>query len=136
MSLRIASLASGSKGNATLVLSDSTAILVDAGVCFTRIRKELSRFGLTPSSLDGVVVTHEHSDHIAALPILGRYAPVYAHPLTARAIAERQGEVRGYREQDYETSMSSRSGSRTTRRILSATPSASLRGSRSASRRT
>lgn len=101
MSLRIASLASGSKGNATLVLSDSTAILVDAGVCFTRIRKELSRFGLTPSSLDGVVVTHEHSDHIAALPILGRYAPVYAHPLTARAIAERQGEVRGYREHDY-----------------------------------
>lgn len=101
MSLRIASLASGSKGNATLVLSDTTALLVDAGVSFTRIKTELSRFGLTPSSLDGVVITHEHTDHIAALPRLGKYAPVYAHPRTAREIAIRQGGIAGYREQEF-----------------------------------
>lgn len=101
MSLRIASLASGSKGNATLVLSDTTALLVDAGVSFTRIKTELSRFGLTPSSLDGVVITHEHTDHIAALPLLGKYVPVYAHPATAREIALRQGAIAGYREQEF-----------------------------------
>ena len=72
MSISIVSLASGSKGNCTLVFSDSTAILVDAGIAYSRINSELRRFGLTTAKLDGVVVTHEHADHIAALPKLGR----------------------------------------------------------------
>ena len=55
MSLKLVSLASGSKGNATLILSNSTAILVDAGVSYSRISSELSDFGLKPSDLDGVV---------------------------------------------------------------------------------
>ena len=65
MSLKLVSLASGSKGNATLILSNSTAILVDAGISFTRISSALSEFGLKPNDVDGVVITHEHSDHIA-----------------------------------------------------------------------
>ena len=89
MSLKLVSLASGSKGNATLILSNSTAILVDAGVSYSRISSELSDFGLKPSDLDGVVITHEHSDHIAGLCKLSPYTKVYAHPLTQRAVCQK-----------------------------------------------
>lgn len=89
MSLRLVSLASGSKGNATLIMSNTTAILVDAGISFTRISKELSDFGLTPSMLDAVVITHEHSDHTCGLPRLCTYTRVYAHPLTMQAMSAR-----------------------------------------------
>ncbi len=93
MSLKLVSLSSGSKGNATLIQSENTAILLDAGITFSRIRSNLKEFGLTPSMLAGVVITHEHDDHIRALPTLERYAPVYAHPLTLEAIEARQGCV-------------------------------------------
>ncbi len=89
MSLKLISLASGSKGNSTLILSNTTAILVDAGISYTRITKELRDFGLTPAMLDGVVITHEHSDHIHALPKLCAVTRIYAHPLTMRAICDR-----------------------------------------------
>ncbi len=93
MSLKLVSLSSGSKGNATLIQSENTAILLDAGITFARIRDCLKEFSLTPSMLAGVVVTHEHDDHIRALPALETYAPVYAHPLTLEAIRVRQGCV-------------------------------------------
>lgn len=101
MALRIVSLASGSKGNCTLIFSDNTALLCDAGISVSKISEELKCFGLTPSMLDGVVITHEHSDHICALPRLTKYTGVYAHPLTAKAIFDRQGELRNYREEEY-----------------------------------
>lgn len=86
MSLKLVSLASGSKGNATLILSDTTAILVDAGISYTRIVAELRDFGLTTDMIDGVVVTHEHSDHVQGLVKLCAHTKIYAHPLTARAM--------------------------------------------------
>lgn len=101
MSLSIVSLASGSKGNSTLVFSDNTAILVDAGISFSALNAALRKFGLSVAKLDGVVITHEHTDHIAALPKVGTETSVYAHPLTAAAICRRQGEIRGYREVDF-----------------------------------
>ena len=94
MSLKLVSLASGSKGNATLVYSDSTALLVDAGISYPKLCEELDAFGLTPSMLDGVVVTHEHTDHIRALPRLCGQCRLYAHPLTAREIYNRQGAIK------------------------------------------
>lgn len=102
MSLKIASLSSGSKGNSALVLSDSTAVLVDAGITYARLTEQLRVFGLTPAKLDGIVITHEHADHIAGLArICDKGVPVYAHELTARAIAERQGMLKNYKEQEY-----------------------------------
>lgn len=103
MSLKLVSLASGSKGNATLVLSDSVAILVDAGISYTRVEQELKIFGLTPSMLDGVVLTHEHDDHIRAIPKLAEVTKIYAHPLTARAVAAKQGYIKNVADVvDYE----------------------------------
>ena len=101
MSVSIVSLASGSKGNCTLVFSDTTAVLVDAGVSYSRINAELRAFGLSVSRLDAVVITHEHADHIAALPRVGKETKVYAHPKTAAEILRRQGELNGYTEVDF-----------------------------------
>lgn len=103
MSLKLVSLASGSKGNATLILSDRTALLVDAGISCSRISEELRDFGLSPSSLDGVIITHEHSDHIKGLLKLSEYCRVYAHPLTAREIYYRSGDIKNVVDvDDYE----------------------------------
>lgn len=93
MSLKFVSLSSGSKGNASLIMSGSTAVLLDAGVAFSKLQAALGEFGLSASDLDGVVVTHEHDDHIRALPKLSSYAKLYVHPQTARAIELRQGYV-------------------------------------------
>lgn len=100
MSLKLVSLASGSKGNATLVFSDSTAVLVDAGISYTRLAAMLRDFGLTPDMLDGVVITHEHIDHIKGLPKLCEVCKVYAHPQTAREIYFRQGALKNVADVD------------------------------------
>lgn len=102
MSLKLVSLASGSKGNSTLILSNSTAILVDAGVSYTRIASELVSFGLKPCDIDGIVITHEHSDHIAGLCRLSPYTKVYAHPLTAQAMCQKYDIKNVVSNDDYE----------------------------------
>lgn len=107
MSLKLVSLASGSKGNATLIFSNQTAILVDAGLRITRLTQELRDFGLTPAMIDGVVITHEHSDHIMALPQLSKYTDIYAHPKTKSAIFQRLGALDRFVDaDDYENGFS------------------------------
>ena len=95
MSLTFVSLASGSKGNSSLIFSENTAILVDAGITYSAIATALREFGLTPSRIDGVVITHEHSDHIRAVQKLCKETKIYVHPLTARAMRERYGDFFG-----------------------------------------
>jgi len=103
MSLTFVSLASGSKGNSTLIVSEKTAILIDAGISYTTIEKELRCFGLTPSRLDGVVITHEHSDHIRAVQKLCENTKIYVHPLTAQAMSVKYGDVKNVAHvDDYE----------------------------------
>lgn len=101
MSLRIVSLASGSKGNCALIYSDNTAILCDAGIPITRIKERLQSVGFCLDAISGVVVTHEHSDHICALPRVSRAVPLYAHPLTAKAIYDRQKGLLNYKRVDF-----------------------------------
>ncbi len=91
MSLSLVSLSSGSKGNATLIFSDNSALLVDAGLPVSKLEAELKEFGLSAADLDGVVVSHEHDDHIRGLKGLAKQVRVYAHPLTRLAIERRQG---------------------------------------------
>ena len=55
---------SGSKGNATLVFSNGTTLLIDAGVTIERIETELDRFNKTIKDVDAVLITHNHTDHI------------------------------------------------------------------------
>ncbi len=62
-------LASGSSGNAAVVRSGETAVLVDAGISALAIRRRLAIFGLRPEDLSGIVLTHEHSDHVKGLEV-------------------------------------------------------------------
>lgn len=68
--MRLVSIASGSSGNCIYVGSDQSHILVDAGISNKRIEQGLNDIGLKGAELDGVVITHEHSDHIKALAFL------------------------------------------------------------------
>ena len=83
--LRVAMLASGSKGNAAYIELDGTRLLIDAGISARRITRSLADL-----SLDGVFITHEHSDHIKGLPTLLKqyHLPLFAPPATLRAIRE------------------------------------------------
>lgn len=78
--MQICTIASGSTGNCTLVLDGDTAVLIDAGISAKRICTALSGFGLAPEDLSGVLITHEHSDHISGLATLIRHheIPIFA----------------------------------------------------------
>lgn len=73
-------LASGSSGNCAILDTGRTRLLLDAGLSGRRIVAGLASMGLGPDQLDGVVITHEHGDHVVGLKgVLGRWAvPVYA----------------------------------------------------------
>jgi len=74
--VEIAVLASGSSGNSLLVSSRGTSILVDAGISRLAIRRRLAVFGFAPGQLGGVLLTHEHSDHVRGLEVLLRRHPL------------------------------------------------------------
>ena len=79
--------ASGSSGNCLLVSDEDTHILIDAGISMRRIQSYLSRCRLTWQDVTGVLITHEHSDHIMGLPMLVKHhpLPIYApHTVAAR----------------------------------------------------
>ncbi|HEX3445443.1 MAG TPA: MBL fold metallo-hydrolase [Chthoniobacterales bacterium] len=82
---RLTVLGSGSGGNCALVTSDGCRILIDAGFSARRISQALQSLGIEPESLDGILVTHEHSDHVAGLKVFcGKFdVPVYCNSLTA-----------------------------------------------------
>lgn len=65
-------LASGSSGNAALLATDKTRILIDAGLSFKELARRLALADEQPERIDAVLVTHEHSDHIAGLARLAR----------------------------------------------------------------
>lgn len=81
MSFYIAPLASGSKGNTTLVSHGDTKILVDAGLSAREISARLLSCGVFPSELSGIAITHEHSDHIkGAVSFVKKFGtPIYVH---------------------------------------------------------
>jgi len=73
--LEVLVLASGSSGNAALVSFDETAILVDAGVSATQIRRRLAHFGRSIDKVDAILVSHEHGDHVRGLEVLVKRNP-------------------------------------------------------------
>lgn len=74
------SLYSGSSGNSLLVETENTKILVDAGVSSKKIETALENLNINPSSINGILITHEHSDHIQGL---GTFAKKYNLPIFA-----------------------------------------------------
>lgn len=89
--LRIATLASGSSGNCTLVSDGQTHILIDAGISARRITTGLKALGVAPTDLSAILVTHEHTDHISGLNVLKNQLEftLFATTPTARQLCYR-----------------------------------------------
>ncbi len=70
--LQVASLGSGSAGNATLVRSDNTLLLLDCGFTLKETTARMAKLGLSPANIDAVLITHEHGDHVRGVGPLSR----------------------------------------------------------------
>ena len=86
--MRIASLGSGSQGNATLILTENACFLIDCGFSLPQVVKRMARLDLSPDCIDAILVTHEHSDHGQGVARLAeRYSiPILMTVGTARAL--------------------------------------------------
>ncbi|HEV2710855.1 MAG TPA: MBL fold metallo-hydrolase [Edaphobacter sp.] len=85
--MRMTVLASGSKGNSTVISSSRTRVLVDAGLSCRELLRRMALAGEDPTTLDAILITHEHIDHVAGLAVLARRLgiPVYFTEPTHRA---------------------------------------------------
>src|SRR5213595_3198941 len=81
-------LGSGSAGNSALVATDHCKVLVDGGLSARQVVLRLEQCGVMPEQLDGILLTHEHGDHICGLEVLCRKfdVPIYCNALTAEAV--------------------------------------------------
>ena len=79
MSVRFASLGSGSKGNCTVIDDGETCLLIDLGFTLKDALRRMARLNLDPKNIDAILVTHEHADHCHGVPIFARKfeTPVY-----------------------------------------------------------
>ena len=95
MELRFSPLFSGSSGNAVYVGCDDTHLLVDAGLSGSRVAQALDGIGVAPGTLNGILVTHEHVDHIRGIGVLSRKydLPIYATSGTWNAMASKIGAI-------------------------------------------
>ena len=91
--MRMCSIASGSSGNCIYVGSDNTHLLVDTGISKKRIEEGLKALDIKGDELDGILITHEHSDHIQGLGVFSRKyeVPIYATPGTIEGILSYSG---------------------------------------------
>lgn len=82
------SLYSGSSGNSLLVETENTKILIDAGVSSKKIETALNNLQIDPSSIDGILITHEHTDHVQGLGTFAKKfdLPVFANQKTIDAM--------------------------------------------------
>jgi len=88
-------IASGSKGNCVLIQTEKTALLLDAGISMHRIMDCLVSLKVEPEKIEGILVSHEHSDHIKSVGAISRKLkiPVYINRPTLFSCAERLGNV-------------------------------------------
>ena len=99
MGVSVSVLASGSRGNSTIVSTSRTRILVDAGISCRETVKRMRAQGEDPRSLSAILITHEHSDHVYGLAVLARkfQVPVFmtgaTHQAWARSLRDEAGEL-------------------------------------------
>ncbi len=92
--MRLAVLGSGSGGNAAVLMTGETTLLIDAGFSARQLCQRLLDIGVDPDALDGILLTHEHSDHACGLRVFlrKRPIPVYASALTRESLSEGLGD--------------------------------------------
>lgn len=94
--MRFSVLASGSSGNAFYIETDETRILVDAGLSGKQLDRLFGEVAIDPAKLTGILVTHEHSDHVKGLGIMARKydLPIYANAKTWTAMEKGLGKLK------------------------------------------
>jgi phosphoribosyl 1,2-cyclic phosphodiesterase len=99
MAVTVTVLASGSRGNCTLVSSSTTRLLVDAGISCREVLRRLHVCGEEWPGLDAILVTHEHSDHVAGIRVLARKLkiPIYITDATYQAYQRSARDSQGQR---------------------------------------
>ena len=97
MEMYFCPLYSGSSGNALFCQYGNTRLLIDAGKTGRVIGDALEGIGVDPATLDGILITHEHSDHISGAGVMARkyHVPLYATQDTWLAMAGKIGKVPG-----------------------------------------
>jgi phosphoribosyl 1,2-cyclic phosphodiesterase len=99
MAVSVTVLASGSKGNCTLISSNATRLLVDAGLSCRELLRRLRRCGESPGGIDAILISHEHGDHINGLRVLAKRlrVPVYMTADTHEAYRRSARDSAGHR---------------------------------------
>lgn len=89
------SLYSGSTGNCSIVQSGTTKILIDAGESTKKITESLQSINVKPEDIDGILITHEHSDHVKGLGTFSKKynVPVYANEETWNAMPKERAKI-------------------------------------------
>lgn len=93
--LNFCSLYSGSSGNSLFIQTENTKILVDCGVSCKKVEEGLASLDVNPSSIDAIIVTHEHSDHIKGLGTFSKKydVPIYANSETLDNMEEQTSKI-------------------------------------------
>ncbi|MFD3155455.1 MBL fold metallo-hydrolase [Haloimpatiens sp. FM7330] len=94
--MRFCPLYSGSSGNSIFIASESSKILIDAGLSGKHIEKAIKDIGEEPQYIDGIFVTHEHIDHVKGVGVLSRKydIPIYSNSLTWKAMSKKIGKIK------------------------------------------
>ncbi len=96
MTIQFCSLASGSSGNCHFITDKDKFLLIDAGLSGKQIQSKLNEIGIEPSKLSGILISHEHSDHIHGAGILSRRfnIPIYANEGTWEGMEHKLGNIK------------------------------------------
>ncbi len=99
MPVRLTILGSGSAGNCAYLETAEARILIDAGLSLRQVRQRLGSVGRAPENLTGILITHEHGDHVAGLANLSQKlkVPIYCNRPTAEAIQYQSGKTLDFR---------------------------------------
>lgn len=105
MTVEFCSLASGSSGNCHFITNGRENLLIDAGLSGKKIQNKLQERGFDPESLTGILVSHEHNDHILGVGILSRRfdIPIYANEATWKAMEHKLGNIKPQNRKVFET---------------------------------
>jgi phosphoribosyl 1,2-cyclic phosphodiesterase len=100
MGIKLSVLASGSRGNSIYLATERVRLLIDAGLSGRETERRLATLGVSPKDLDGILVTHEHLDHVRGMGSLARRykLPVYLNQLTHAHLPELVGQLGGKEE--------------------------------------
>ena len=98
--MKISVLGSGSTGNSVLISTEKTNVLVDAGLSAKQILLRLNEVGVSHENLDGILITHEHSDHAGGLRVLKKTVdcPVYISEKTKESYFRPRKSKNGEKE--------------------------------------